>query len=407
MSNSESLIFPEVEVRKEKQEKKSPSSSTIKTIIVSAAHATHDTYSGFIAPLLPFLIERLSLLKAEAGLFILFFQGTSILQPIIGHIGDRTNLRKFALIAPAVTGIFLSLLGTAPSLSVALLYCLIAGISSSILHATLPALVSSFSGENVGKGMSIWMIGGELGVMLGPILITAVVTTFSMQATPWLMIGGFIVSILLSFLLKDLPYHNSISLQKEKIPLKDLAAILLPITGITVMRSILRTCSVLYLPVFLMENGASIWIAGISLTIAQGIGLIGTMSGGFLNDRLGYKITMILSIVVSAVAMIFFSRSQGFAQILILGILSISSLMILPVGMAIVQKSFPKNRSLANGLYLALLFGTNALAGVATGAMYDQIGGQQTFFWSGIITLFGLPFVFLLPGETKSLNSAK
>lgn len=407
MSISKSSILPEVEVGKEKQGKQSPNSSTIKTIIVSSAHATHDTYSGFIAPLLPFLIERLSLLKAEAGLFILFFQGASILQPIIGHIGDRTNLRKFALIAPAVTGIFLSLLGTAASFSAALFYCLIAGISSATLHATLPALVSSFSGENVGKGMSIWMVGGELGVMLGPILITAVITTFSMQATPWLMIGGFIVSILLSFLLKDLPYHNSAVLQKEIIPLKELAAILLPISGITVMRSILRTCSVLYLPVFLMENGASIWIAGVSLSIAQGIGLIGTISGGFLNDRLGYKITMILSLVVSSLAMVFFSRSLGFAQIASLGILSISSLMILPVSMALIQNSFPKNRSLANGLYLALLFGINALAGVVTGAIYDQIGGQQTFFWSGIIALFGIPFIFLLPKEKKLPNTTK
>lgn len=385
---------------------KSPSSSTIKTIIVSTAHASHDTYSGFIAPLLPFLIERLSLLKVEAGLFILFFQGASVLQPIIGQIGDRTNLRKFALIAPAVTGIFLSLLGTAPSFSIALLYCLIAGISSSTLHATLPAIISSFSGENVGKGMSIWMVGGELGVMLGPILITAVITTFSMHATPWLMIGGFIVSILLSYLLKDLPYHNAATLQIEKVPVKELAAILLPITGITVMRSILRTSSTLYLPVFLTDNGASIWFAGIALSITQGIGIIGTISGGFLNDRLGYKITMILSLIVSAVAMIFFSRSQGVAQILLLGILSISSLIILPVGMALVQKSFPKNRSLANGLYLALLFGINALSGVVTGAMYDQIGGLQTFFWSGIIALFGIPFVFLLPREKKLPNIA-
>ncbi|MCJ7774010.1 MAG: MFS transporter, partial [Desulfobacterales bacterium] len=361
MSKSESSILHEVKVRGKKQVQKSPSSSTIKMIIVSSAHGMHDTYSGFIAPLLPFLIERLSLLKAEAGLFILIFQGASILQPIIGHIGDRRNLRKYALVAPAVTGIFLSLLGTAPSFSVALLYCLIAGISSAALHATLPALVSSFSGENIGKGMGIWMVGGELGVMLGPILITAVVTTFSMEATPWLMIGGFVVSVLLSFLLKDLPFHNSVTNQQIKIPVKELTAILLPIAGITVTRSILRTCSVLYLPVFLTDNGSSIWFAGISLSIAQGIGILGTISGGLLNDRLGYKITIILSLIVSAIAMIFFSRSQGITQIIILAILSISSLMILPVGMAIVQKSFPKNRSLANGLYLALLFGINAL----------------------------------------------
>ena len=382
-----------------------PSSSTLRAIIISSAHATHDTYSGFIAPLLPFLIERLSLLKAEAGLFILVYQGVSVLQPVIGHIGDRINLRKYALVAPAVTAVFISLLGTAPTFSVALLYCLIAGISSATLHAILPALVSSLSGDNVGKGMSIWMVGGELGLMFGPILITAVVVTFSMQATPWLMLGGIIVSFVLSILLKDLAYHNSSTKQQSRIPAKDLVTILLPLVGISTMRSLLRSASLLFLPVFLIENGASVWFAGISFSIVQGIGMIGTILGGFLSDRLGNRITLFLSLTLSALAMLAFSSSQGITQMVLLSILSISSLMVVPVGLAIVHRSFPENRSLANGLYLALLFGINALAGVGTGFMYDQIGGQQTFFWSGWIAFLGLPFIFLLPREEKLRNN--
>ena len=384
-----------------------PSSSTLRAIIISSAHAMHDIYSGFIAPLLPFLIERLSLLKAEAGLFILVYQGVSVLQPVIGHISDRNNLRKYALVALAVTAVFISLLGTAPTFSVALLYCLIAGISSATLHAILPALVSGLSGDNVGKGMSIWMVGGQLGIMLGPILITAVVATFSMQATPWLMLGGIIVSVVLSFLLKDLPYYNSSAKQGAKIPVKNLAAILLPMAGIVAMRSLLRTSSQLYLPVFLIENGASIWFAGISLSIVQGIGIIGTILGGFLSDRVGYRITMILSLTLSALAMLAFSTSHGFAQIAFLSILSLSSLMVLPIAIAVVHRSFPENRSLANGLYLALLFAINAVAGVVTGFMYDQIGGQQTFFWSGWIAFLGIPFIFLLPREEKLRDNIK
>jgi len=389
---------------KGKRTKNISSSSTLKTVLVSSTHAMHDTYSGFIAPLLPFLIERLSLLKAEAGLFILVYQGVSVLQPVIGHIGDRINLRKYALIAPAVTAIFLSLLGTAPSLSVGLLYCFIAGISSATMHATLPALVSGLSGDKVGKGMSIWMVGGELGAMFGPLVITAVVATFSMQATPWLMLGGIIFSIVISYLLKNIPNYASSAKQQTKIPIKNLIRILIPMAGIVTMRAVLTTSSRLYLPVFLIENGASVWFAGISLSFVQGVGIIGTILGGYLNDRLGYKITMIISLTLSALAMLAFSTSQGYLQLAFLGTLTISSLMVLPVGMAIMQRSFPENRSLANGSYLALFFAINALAGVVTGYMYDQIGGQQTFFWSGWIAFLGIPFVFMLPKEKKLRN---
>ncbi len=385
---------------------KKPSRQTLKSFIVSSAHGVHDMYSSFSSPLLPFLIERLSLMKAEAGVFILVYQGVSILQPIIGHIGDRTNLRKYALIAPAVTAIFLSLVGVAPTYWIAILFFLIAGISSSTLHATLPALVSSFSGKQVGKGMSIWMIGGELGVMFGPLVITAVITEFSIQATPWLMVFGIFYSIVLSILLKDLPYHNRATTIKAAIPVKELAAILIPIAGITVLRSPVRTASMLYLPVFLQENGASVLFSGIVLSLMQGVGLIGTISGGILSDRIGYRTSMIISLIFSSIFMVAASLTNGIIQVVFFCLLNIAVLMILPIGMALIQRSFPKNRSLANGLYLAIMFGINALSGVFTGFLYDQIGGQPTFFWSGVLILLAVPFVFFLP-KASSLSTDK
>ena len=374
-----------------------PSRHTLKSIVVSSAHAVHDMYSGFSSPLLPFLIERLSLLKAEAGVFILVYQGISILQPLIGYIGDRTNLRKYALIAPAVTGIFMSLVGIAPTYWMVILFFLIAGISSSTLHATLPALVSSFSGKRVGKGMSIWMIGGELGVMVGPLIITAVITQFSINATPWLMVIGISYSIVLSIVLKDLPYHNQKTTRRKSIPAHELAAILLPIAAIMIIRSPVRTASMLYLPVFLQENGASVLFSGIVLSLMQGVGLIGTIGGGLLSDKIGYRISIVISLGFSSVMMVAASLTSGILQVIFFCLLNISILMIHPIGMALIQRNFPENRSLANGLYLAILFGINALSSVFTGYMYDTIGGQPTFFWSGVILLLAIPLIFLLP----------
>ena len=377
------------------------SRQTLKSIVVSSAHGIHDMYSGFASPLLPFLIDRLSLLKAEAGVFLLVFQGVSILQPIIGHLGDRVNLRKYALAAPAVTAIFLSLLGVAPTYWSAILFSLIAGISSSTLHAILPALISSFSGEQVGKGMSILIFGGELGVLIGPLVITAVNTFFSLEATPWLMVIGILYSIVLSVVLKDLPYHNQTSKNGAPIPVHELAAILIPITLITFLRSPARTASMLYLPVFLQENGMSVWFSGLVLSLMQGVGLIGTITGGILSDKLGFRISMIISLIFSVIAMVAASLTSGIWQVVFFCILNVTLLMILPAGMALIQRSFPQNRSLANGLYLAIMFGSNAISSVFTGFMYDRIGGQPTFFWSGMIIILAIPFVFLLPDKVQ------
>jgi MFS transporter, FSR family, fosmidomycin resistance protein len=376
---------------------------TIKTLTVSSAHVVHDMYAGFIAPLLPYLIERMSLLKIEAGMFLFFYQGASVLQPVLGHMGDRTNLRKYALIMPAVTGICLSLLGTAPTYYYGLLLCLIAGISSATMHSILPALVAKLSGNQLGKGMSFWTVGGEIGIMIGPLLIATVIAAFSIKATPWLMIPGILISIFLSILLKDVPHHNANPNLQAKIPMKEMVAILLPLAGIIVMRAPLRTTSEIYLPVYLIEQGVNPWIAGSSVSLLLGFGIAGTILGGILKDKFGFRVVMVVSIVFASLGMIFFCYTSGIMQVASLALVGTASMMLIPVGLAFVQESFPNNRSLANGSYLAIVFAINAVAGVATGLMYDKVGGYTTFLLCGFISLLGLPFIFFLPKEARPI----
>ena len=228
MADHESLNIELTEIPPE-SENADDKFQTLKTLTVSSAHVVHDTYAGFIAPLLPYLIERMSLLKVEAGMFLFLYQGASVLQPVIGHLGDKTNLRKYALVMPAITGICLSLLGVAPKYYIGLMLCLIAGLSSASMHSILPALVARLSGKHVGKGMSFWMVGGEIGIMLGPLLVASVISIFSIKATPWLMIPGIVVSVALSILLRNMPHHNINPNQQAKIPKKELLAIMLPL----------------------------------------------------------------------------------------------------------------------------------------------------------------------------------
>ena len=67
---------------------------TRRALVITAGHAAHDTYSAFLPPLLPVFIDKLALAKAEAGLLTVFLQGPSLLQPLIGHLGDRFDLRQ-------------------------------------------------------------------------------------------------------------------------------------------------------------------------------------------------------------------------------------------------------------------------------------------------------------------------
>ena len=369
----------------------------VKMALIAAAHAVNDTYSGFISPLLPFLIENLSLLKVEASLFSFFYQGVNVFQPLIGHWADSKDLRKIALFAPAVTGIFLSLFGAATNYYSALLFCFLAGIAAATMHAILPGQMSIYAGKDIGKGMSLWVLGGDLGVMFGPIIITAVLATSSRANTPWLMIGGIIITIFLSIFLNDDSYIPSNNKEGSPIPTKKLLKIMVPLAIIVTLRSIMTNSVSTYLPVYLRENGAGIWLSGAAMSIIRGFGVLGIVLGGIAKDRHGFRIVLIISVVFSGLSVLAFLHTTSWMQLLTLTVLGTANMMMYPTLMATVQKNFPENRSLANGVYMALLFPINAVAGIFTGFLYDQIGGFQTFLIGALISLTALPFLFLLP----------
>ena len=66
--------------------------------IVASGHGVHDTYTAFLPALLPVLMEKFSLTNTTAGLLTVFLQIPSLLQPFIGHLADRTNLRFFIIL---------------------------------------------------------------------------------------------------------------------------------------------------------------------------------------------------------------------------------------------------------------------------------------------------------------------
>jgi FSR family fosmidomycin resistance protein-like MFS transporter len=69
--------------------------------------------------------------------------------------------------------------------------------------------------------------------------------------------------------------------------------------------------------------------------------------------------------------------------------------------MAVVQESFPDNRALANGIYMALNFTIRSGAVVAVGVLGDLYGMRLAFTVSAIIPLLGVPFILLLPGRAR------
>ena len=382
---------------------------TGRVVTIGGAHAVHDTYTAFLAPLLPAFITKLSLSKTEAGALTVFMQAPSLLQPFIGYLADRVGLRYFVILAPALTAIMMSLLGIPSRYAVLALILTVVGLSSAAFHATGPVMAGRLSGRKLGRGMGFWMVGGELGRTIGPILIVSAVAILTLEGTPWLMSGGLLASFLLYLLLKDIPEtppHPSQQIAFRQ-GLQLLKRLFVPLVAIITVRVFILASLTTYLPIFLTEEGASLWFAGVSLTVFEAAGVAGALTGGSVSDRLGRRLILIIVMVTTPLFMLAFLAADGWIRFPLLLALGFTSLSAAPVVMALVQENYPENRALANGVYMALSFVIRSGAVLVLGAVGDAYGLRLAFTLSAIAPLLGLPFVFMLPSSVPSRQGRK
>ncbi len=371
-----------------------------RVLTIAAGHGVHDTYTAFLAPLLIVFKQNLGLSNAEAGLLSVFMQEASLAQPFIGGIADRFGARYFVILAPAVTGIAMSLLGLAPTYLTLAILLTIVGVSSACLHAVGPVLTGNHSGNKLGLSMSLWMVGGESGRFIGPLVVAVAVPILTLQNFYWLMIGGLAASV---FLWLNMPRDQTheerakrqgISLRQELVGKEKTIAVLV---GLIIIHVFMTAALVTYLPVLLHDQGESFSMASVGLATLQAAGVVGAFFGGTLSDKLGRRWMLFASILPTSIFMFVFLAATDWMRLPLLVVLGLTSLSITPVTMALVQESFPQNRALANGFYMALSFFVRSIVVVALGWLGDGFGLRTAFLVSAIVPLLGLPLLAILP----------
>ena len=368
-------------------------------ITISGGHFVHDIYSAFLAPLLPLLIEKMSLTLTLAGLLSAYLQFPAILTPLIGHFADKHNLRYLVIIAPALTATAMSAMGLAPNYGILALLLILAGISSAIFHAPAPAMIGQISGKRVGKGMSWFMGGGELARTVGPIVAVWAASTWALEGMFRVVVVGWATSAILFWRLRDIPVRVRKNGSLQSI-LPKMRTLFLPLFITSFFRMFMVVCMTTYLPTYMNQNGATLLLAGASLSILELAGFVGALSGGTLSDRLGRKPLLMGVTILAPLLMIAFLNVSGWLLVPVLlsyGFVSISAG---PVFLALIQDNFPENRAVSNGLYISMNFLLRSLAMLLVGVAGDAIGLQAAFFGSAILSIFGLVGIFMLPAET-------
>ena len=372
-------------------------------ITIAGGHAVHDTYTAFLPPLLPHFVESFSLTNMAAGALAAFLQLPSLLQPFIGHLADKTTLRWIVILGPGVTGTVMSFLGWAPTYVALALMLLVAGFSVAAFHATAPVAVGYLSGNRLGKGMGFWMVGGETGRTLGPLVVVSALAVMSIKSMAFLSLAAIATSMFLYFRLRDVPLRTRGD--GEQIPwrtaVRAMRRTMLLLGALVSLRSLMVMATTIFLPLYLTEQGASLWVAGAALSIVEAAGIAGAFAGGWISDHVGRRAVMIFGQVVAPISLIAFLAVDGWAQAAILPIIGFSLLAVPPVLMAVVQERFPQTRALANGVYLSMNFVIRSIAAIVYGVFGDAFGLTTSMYVAAAAMFIGLPLVWMISPTTS------
>ncbi len=372
-------------------------------LLVSFCHFIHDVYSSFLSPLLPLLIEKFSLSLARAGLLATVLQLPAILNPFIGIWADRLSVRWFIILAPSLTAVPMCLLGLAPNYGVLLILLFLTGISVSLFHVPSPVMVAKLSGDFKGRGMAFFMTGGELARTVGPLVAVGGVSLLGLEGFYPVMVFGLVASFWLFLKFKDISIRQK---SKQAVSLKgtwkEVGHVMRPLIGILCARGFMHASVTAFLPTFIASRTGNLWLAGISLTLVEGAGVVGVLAAGSLSDKLGRKRMLLISLVTAPLMLLGFIWLDGWLRYAMLIFTGMTLLSTTPVMLALVQEHSSASPAAANGMLMMTLFLARSSIVVLVGIMGDAIGLEATYICCSVMGLGSIPFILMLPEDSRS-----
>ncbi len=374
-------------------------------VLVSSAHLFHDTFTSFLAQALPILIDKFGISKTLAGLLSIVQRIPSLFNFLVGIMAENMKARYLVIFTPAVTSVAMSLIGVAPGYIFLVILLFISGISSTLFHVPAPVMIKKLSGSRIGKGMSFFMLGGELARTLGPLVIVGVVSLWGLEGTYKLIPFGLAASLFLFIKLRKVDISSSFEGPKTKPEywkiFKKFLPVFIAIGGITFFRAAIRASLTLYLPVYITETGGEYWFSGVSLSVLQLAGALGTFYAGPISDKIGRKSSLLIITIVSPLLMYISSFIQGFWTLPLLILMGVFLIASTPILLAIVHELETERLAFVNGVFMTISFTMGSLMVLLVGIASDFFGIIFTYKASAFVGLIAIVFVLFLPGKSK------
>lgn len=381
-------------------------------LALSFSHFLNDMIQSLIAAVYPILKSSFQLSFTQVGLITLTFQATaSLLQPLVGLYTDR-HPKPYSLAAGmGFTLLGLLLLALAGNFATILLAAGLVGIGSSVFHPESSRVARLASGGRHGLAQSLFQVGGNAGGALGPLLAAFIVVPGGQSSIAWFSIAALLAMGVLLHVGRWYRSHLSarpVSAWEESADsrpglsrIKIGLAIAVLLCLIFSKYFYLVSLGSYYTFYLIAKFGVSVSLAQVCLFIFLGAVAVGTLAGGPIGDRFGFKAVIWCSILgVLPFTLVLPSANLFWTVILTvpIGLILASAFSAILV---YAQELVPRRIGLIAGLFFGFAFGMGGLGGAVLGHLADRTSIDYVYRVCSFLPMIGLLTAFL-----PNLNTA-
>lgn len=380
-------------------------------VALSLSHLLNDVMQSLLPAVYPLLKENYSLSFFQIGLITFVFQVTaSLLQPLVGLYTDRRPWAYSLLLGSLFTLVGLIGLANAGSFASILLAAALVGIGSSIFHPEASRVARLASGGRYGFAQSLFQVGGNTGSAIGPLLAAFIVMPRGQASIAWISVGMLAACFLLLEVgrwyqrhLEDRRInprptmhraHSSLSPARVRMSIAILLAL--------VFSKYIYLASLTSYYTFYLIHRFHVSVADAQLYLFVFLGAVaaGTLGGGPVGDRLGFKTVIwgsILGVVPFTLALPHVSLFWTAVLTVPIGVILASAFSAIIV---YAQELLPSRVGLVAGMFFGFAFGIAGMGAAVLGWMADQFGIEFVYQLCAFLPLMGL-LTYFLPALEK------
>lgn len=369
--------------------------------LMMVAHLCDDLNQGALVAVIPFLVLHNGYSYAEVTALLLASNAASaIIQPLFGWLGDKKPRPWLMALGIFLAGIGMAGVGVLPNYPLIMASAMLSGIGVAMFHPEGGRLGNLTAGEQKGKGMSIFAVGGKLGFTFGPLVATAAITIWGLPGTLIFIIPSTLcAAVLLSQNKALLDFSNPDKGSSADNLYKDNWVGFGFVMGAISCRSIMYYAFLSFIPLFLVYNlGQEEAFASSVISLFALVCAVGTIASGWAGQALGAKKLIIVSYACVAVEVIIFAFNGSLIIALILiALLALTCDISYPSAVAMGQSFVPHHLGMASGLSFGVMVCIGGLMTPVFGLIGDYFGLQVVMLCVTAIAILGIAITLFIP----------